>query len=151
MYVSQIMLNKITVIAAEEQLDKNCIINIKIVSDSMEPFIKTGKQLAFRSKISCKKPKFGDVILCKQKYGGSLMVHRFYFRFKKNGEYFYLTKADKSLIFDYPSTEKQYMGVYIKQDKGTFLNTFIIFFSIFCFPFFILKTKIKFKDWVISN
>lgn len=58
-------LNRIAVLAAEELLDKNGIANIKIVSDSMEPFIKTGEHLTFRSKAVCKRPKFGDVILCK--------------------------------------------------------------------------------------
>ena len=42
MNVSHLRLNRIAVLAAEELLDKNGIANIKIVSDSMEPFIKTG-------------------------------------------------------------------------------------------------------------
>lgn len=147
MNVSHLRLNRIAVLAAEELLDKNGIANIKIVSDSMEPFIKTGEHLTFRSKAVCKRPKFGDVILCKQKYKGSLLVHRFYFCRKKNGEYTYFTKADKGLLFDYPSSEEQYMGIYIKQNERKLLNKIIIFRSIILLPLFVIMTKIKLKDW----
>ena len=147
MNVSQLRLNRITVLAAEELLNKNGIANIKIASDSMEPFIRTGEHLTFKSKTVCKKPKFGDVVLCKQKYKGSLLVHRFYFRRKKNGEYIYFTKADKGLLFDYPSSEEQYMGLYTKQKVKKLLNIIIIFSSILLLPLFIVVTKIKLKDW----
>ncbi len=147
MNVSHLRLNRIAVLAAEELLNKNGIANIKIASDSMEPFIKTGQHLTFKSKIVCKKPRFGDVILCKQKYKGSLLVHRFYFRRKKNGEYLYFTKADKGLLLDYPSSEEQYMGVSIKQKENNVLNTFVIFRSILLLPLYVIMTKIKLKDW----
>lgn len=151
MYISHLRLNKIAVLAAEELLEKNGIANIKVVSDSMEPFIKTGEYLTFRSKAVCKKPKFGDIILCKQKYKGSLLVHRFYFCRKKNGEYTYFTKADKGWVFDYPSSEEQYMGIYIKKNEKKLLNKIIIFRSIILLPLFIIMTKIRLKGWRLSK
>ena len=147
MIVSHLRLNRITVLAAEELLNKNGIANIKIVSDSMEPFIRKGQHLTFKSKNICEQPKLGDIILCKQKYKGSLLVHRFYFQRKKNGEYLYFTKADKGFLLDYPSSEEQYMGVCIKQKGKSFLNKFIIFRSILLLPLYVILTKIKLKDW----
>lgn len=147
MNVSHLRLNRISVISAEELLNRNGFVNIKVASNSMEPYIKTGEVLTFKSKTVCKKPTFGDVILCKQKYKGSLLIHRFYFCCRKNGKYIYFTKADKGLLFDYPSTEEQYMGVCVDHNERKSINVFIILRSIVLFPLFIVMTKIKYKDW----
>lgn len=148
MNVSKLRLNRITVLAAEELLNSKGTVNIKIISGSMEPYVKTGEYLTFKSKTLCSRLKFGDIILCKQKYKGSLLVHRFYFRYRKNGRYNYITKADKGLLFDYPSTEEQYMGIQVgKHNKKRVMNILIVLRSVILFPIFVIMTKIKYKDW----
>jgi len=79
MKISQLKLNKLSAISAETILQNTDTVKIKVVSDSMKPVIIPNDFVLFKAK--CKKtPHFGDIILCKQKYKGSLMIHRFYMK-----------------------------------------------------------------------
>ena len=51
MNVSKLRLNRITVLAAEELLNSKGTVNIKIISGSMEPYVKTGEYLTFLPQI----------------------------------------------------------------------------------------------------
>ncbi len=140
-------LNKYSLIVAEELLSRNKDVEIKIVSNSMHPFIRINDVLIFKTKKNYKL-KFGDIILCKQKYSGSLMIHRYYYKYLKNNQVFYVTKADKSLKFDYPVKEDNYLGVAIIK-RRLFLNRIIIIISLLFFPilkiinFFLKKERLQ--------
>ena len=150
MKVSHLRLNKVAVIAAEEML-KNCgVAKVKVVSDSMSPFIKIGDTITFTTKNANQPPKYGNIILCKQKYNGSLLIHRFIFKYRREGKYFYVTKADKGFKFDYPSSEQQYLGIAADKKKRWLLNKIIIIYSVILFTLFFIITKIKLKDWSLS-
>ncbi|MDR0614383.1 MAG: S26 family signal peptidase [Lactobacillales bacterium] len=88
---------------AKETLTKGLELEINVVTSSMYPTIKAQSLVKSISKKK-RKIKTGDIIVFRQIYGQSIMVHRcmFIITLKKK---IYITKADSSFLFDQPVSE----------------------------------------------
>lgn len=92
-------------------------IKITIETGSMFPTIKKGEQVIAISKKN-KLIKFGDVIVFRQKYGDSILVHRCMFGFRnREGRYYYITKGDAGLNFDPIVHEERVYGIVSNENR----------------------------------
>ena len=97
-------------IIARDVLHNSGKIKLTIETGSMWPTIKKKEQIIVISKRK-KRIKVGDIIVFRQKYGNSILVHRCMFIFKSRGEVFYITKGDAGLNFDPMVCEERVYGV----------------------------------------
>ena|GEM_PF-2437903 len=76
----------------------------------MWPTIKKGEQVVGVSKTH-KRIRAGDVLVFRQKYGDSILVHRCMFHIKTKNTKYYITKGDAGLNFDPLVQEERVYGV----------------------------------------
>lgn len=91
-------------------------IKITIETGSMSPTIKKGEQIVAISKKN-KQIKLGDVIVFRQKYGDSILVHRCMFYYRNRGVKYYITKGDAGLNFDPIINEERVYGIVSNENR----------------------------------
>ncbi|MDR1521930.1 MAG: hypothetical protein LBS28_03625 [Streptococcaceae bacterium] len=144
-------------IIAKETLFKGLELEINVVTSSMYPTIKAQSLVKSISKKK-RKIKAGDIIVFRQIYGQSLMVHRCLFIITTLKKRIYITKADSSFLFDQPVSEERVYGI-VELNKLNLFDFFFrrvqylllpinILFTIVTRSFFLFRsiTKAQFKN-----
>jgi len=129
----------------KEQLSGNNPAAFRVISDSMEPFIRIGDQVVIES-VKSTKLKPGDIILYFN--GSRFCTHRLVYVIKESNITKFVTKGDRLFGFDIPFNKEKYLGSVIKIQR----NDIIIDLSKNKYRLFnTIMGKILTLQWLVFN
>lgn len=135
-------------IVAKSVLASGGKIKIKIETGSMKPTLQIGEEVLGISKNNVT-IRSGDIIIFRQLYGESILVHRCLFIIKVRKEKYYFTKGDNGLNFDPLVLEDRVYGV-VYTEKKMFTDFFYKKFQYLFLPIYLVIT-ILFRLVILVN